>query len=939
MAIKFVINGATTVIPGVYSTFTVSPSLLQPAAPARDVLIMGEASEGVPGASLDIRGAFFTDYQSVKDFFRDGPVVSAARQIFSNQPSSVFGGAVNRLYVYKTNATSQASKIVASPSGFGSIVAARYGERGNQIKSQIVTGQSESLPTKTINWLPSPAARSLKVVVNGVATSSISLSANARADALVTALSTVTGLSATGGAAIPSISSGPMTADLTASGDTLTIARASGTATWGTSVVAGQTAHIPAGSTLAGVSNENAGSYIVVSATTTSLSIKRLKSVNSSVEVNASAFSLLTGISVAAVDVEVNDKVTLSVSASNVTGAAATLEVLENTAARLGAGLLVSDSDLTSILADSTSSIANISATVPSAGSLKISLSAGSWTSTPKAGDLVRIAVTSLLAGATKKNAGLLMVTSASAQSITCAHLFSGMTTEAVSSVALNGANSTLLSAAGWVSSSVAARRIDSSAERKVQLLASRASDGASFPTDLIGGNVALELGYWHASATAATATINAQRVLTIQPTGSGLSAITVNTRKYATLQELVDFLNTQANVSARIPDARLKSLSTSALDMVTSLAILDGQAVPAWNGRVKKDYSDWKAFLDGNFGLLSFKEGGMTLKAGLPDDEADAGYLTGGAVGGTSNASIQAALDAALKVDVSSVVSLFSRDASKDIDDALTDTSSTWTIDSVNAAVKSHVSTASSALWKKERIGQISFDGSLEETLQKVAEIGYERCQMAFQRPQATDSDGTLKTFLPWMESCAVAAGRAQAPLGTSLLRKPLLLSDVSHPGDTSLYTDSLINDFDPDDRGQLEEAIAAGLLVLRAVPGFGVRMESPDLSTRSRDGDPTAWVFERVNVLNTSDEVIKACRQTLENFIGNRTSDTPTAVVKAALERVLTIFIQNGSLLSAQVTKVVSLGNQYQVELKITPVEALEAIVLIAVAERSST
>lgn len=936
MAIYFSIAGARTVIPGVYDQFLVNPSILAPAAPARDVMIFGEAEEGIPGSELDLRGNFFTDLNSVEDFYRSGPIVDAARMLFSNQPSPVFGGAVNRLYIYKTNASTRASKPVSSPANFGTIYSARYGERGNQIKTQIKTGQAESKPSKTFAYLPSPAARTFKVSVNGAVTGSLALAADETAADLATALNTVTGLDAAGGAARTSIASGPMTADLSSTGgDSLVITRASGAATFGTDIQAGDVAYIPDGSPLAGASDENAGAYFVVSATTTALTLRRAKSVSSTTEVNSVAFDLATGIAVDAAEILINGQITLSVDAATATGSGATLEVLENSADKLAAGMMVS-SETVNILTNSTSSVADISATVPSAGKLKISLSTGSWASIPKAGDLIRIASNSAIAGATLKNAGLMIVESATSQSITCSHLFSGMTTEAVAATALNGTNDPLTYSPGFVSTAIAARRIDSSAERKVTMEASRSSDGASTPNDLIGGNIALEIGYYAPAATACTVSINSQRVMTITPTGSGLSTITVNTRKYATMQELVDYLNTQANVSAKIPDQRLRSLSPSALDMVTSVGCLAGQSLNAYNARLKKDYYDWKKFFDDNFSLISFQEGGMATKAGLPDAEAAASFLSGAEVGATSNADTQAALDEALKIEARMVIPLFSRDAFKDIDDALTDSGSSYTIDSINAALKAHVATASGSLQKKERHGASSYDGSFADALQKVAELSYERLQMTFQRVRATAADGSLKVFLPWMGQCAVVAGRVQAVLGTSMLRKPFLLNDVTHVGDLSLYTDTLTQEFSPDDRGQLEQAIAAGLIVFRAVPGFGVRMESPDLSTRSRDNDPQGWVWERTNVLFTCDETRQAVRSTVENFIGNRTSDTPTAVVKTAVEAVLAGFIQNGSIKSAQVTKITDLGNIYQVDYKITPTEALEAITLTATAER---
>lgn len=940
MALPIVINGAVTLVPGVYSSFTVQNSLPAPAPAGRSVAIMGESSEGLPGAEMDLSKNFFTSFDDVQDFYKDGPIVKAARMLFSNQPGAVFNGSIQRLYVYKTNNSTRASKAISAPANFGSILASRYGEAGNMIKSQIKTGQAESLPSKTFNHLPSPQALDFAAVANGIQQGPFAMASQARASALVTLLAAAPGLSASGGTNVSTFTgAGPMTVDLTASGDIITITRSAGVETFNSSIAVGDSLYMVAGSPISGGADENAGAYIVTAITTTTLSAKQISHHDGATEVAPVAFDPLAGVSLAAADLLINKPITVSVDYTTAAGQAASLEILEDGGATSGLSFLYREADMANATATATSAIAAISATVPSADKLLVSLSLGSWLSTPKVGDLAKIERDSLLEGAAEANVGLYVVESASAKTVTLARLITGLGTVAVASVDMASANSTLKFAPGFVSSLTAARRIDSSAERKVKLEASRSSDGAQFPADLIGGNTALELSYYDASATAAALTINSNRKMSIVITG-GPATIELNLKKYDSLQDLVDVLNAQAGVSAKLSAPSMASLPTSALDMVTSLGCLSHTAIPAYNCKIKKDYYDWKQFFADNTALLAFQEGSMSLKAGLPDAEAVASFLSGATIGSTSNASVQAGLDAALKVSVRQVVPLFSRDATQDIADGLTDESSSYTIDSINAACKAHVATASASIMNKRRFALVSIDGSFEDAKLKAGELGYERMQMSFQRHSAAGDDGELELSLPWVAACAVAAGRSQAILGTSMLRKPFLLSSAEHTGLPSLYDESLVPDFDPEDRPELEEAINAGLLVFRTVPGFGVRMESPDLSTRSRVNDPQGWVFERVSVLFTCDEVIETCQSVLENFIGERTSDVPVAVVQQALKNTLASFTVgsgNGSLLSAQVLSVVSLGNQYKAKIKVQPAEALEAIVLDVEAVRS--
>ena len=948
MSIPFQIGGARTVIPGVYDTFRVQNSLPAPVPAGRSVLIMGEAEEGVPGAELDLRLNFFTSFQDVRDFYKSGDIVDAARMLFSNQPSPIFAGAIQRLYVYKTNNSTRAERPLEGPTGYGDLVAARFGEDGNLIKTQVVDAQTETLPTKTFNYFPNAAGGTYTVMGNGKKFTGSAVPANGNTFDFVISMagSAAAGVLFQNGFAKSDITGGTMDVTLSATDDDLTFTKTAGAGVFATGVSGlevGDTAYIPILTAAAGASDENAGAYTVKSASATELVLTQVKHQSGGSEANVEAFDTTAISGFATGDILFHAPVlmtTLPFGAS--TGACSSVELLEASASEVGAGDLSDPSTFNNLLLNSTSSVASIVATSDFGLNLTVDLSTGAWSSTPKVGDLVKIGRGSLLAGATNKNVGTYIVKSSSSQSITMAHIYSGfLTTESVASADLNGANDTLTWAAGFISTSTAARRCDSSAERKVKVEASRESDGESVPDSSIGGNCVLEIGYYDVAATACTVTIDAQRKMTITPTGSGLNPITVLLNKYSSLGELTTYLNAQANISAKVPVPQNRSLPTSVIDQVSGADILDGHANPSYNGRFKKDYYDWNQFFANNFSLLAFRAGGLNQKAGLPDAEANPTFLSGATLGWTTNANVQNAHDAGLKVEVRQVIPLFSRDASKDILDGETDPNSSYTIDAIHAANKAHVSTASSTLFKKERFGMISFDGSFEDSKNKVGEIAFERCQMTFQRNGATDGEGELKTFLPWMSACAIAAARSQAILGTSMLRKPFLLSSAEHVGDLSLFTDTLEQDFEPDDRGELEEAIEAGLVVFRSVPGFGVRMESPDLSTRSRDNDPQAWVWERVNVLFTADEVRQTVRSVLENFIGERQSDVPVAVVRQAMEDTIKTFLVgsgNGSLLSGRVTSLVRVGNTYKAEMSIQPVEAIEAITVDVLATRDA-
>lgn len=929
MVMPFMIGAARVVIPGVYDTLRVQSSLPGPVPAGRSILILGESEEGIPGKLLDLRLNYFTDFNSVRDFYKTGTIVDAARMAFTAQPGPVFGGAINRLYVWKTNQTTRASKSIASPVGYGSMVASKYGEDGNMIKSQI-KGLSEVLPTKTFSYLPSPDAQALKVVVNG-----------ALSDVNITALNPSTGagcnpeLSAklnmiddlACSVPIPKIT---ITSDVegtissTVNSDEITIVATAGT--FGASVVAGDVAIIPESSTLEGDDAEFVGVYSVVSWAATTVTLKQLKHFDSGSEAPVAPFGAAFAISSAtATDLFAFSPLAVSVTAGAPAGAAASLELASESGALVAARNMVDMNSLVDAIRLDDIGVANISA-VAASGKLTVTLDStmSGWSILPKAGYVARISRKSPIAGAAKENVGLYVVESATQKTLVLKTI-AEMSPVSVASAPSNVAAEAVEVAPGFVSTALAAQKISSASETRVWVDATDTKNNVVFPSTKVGGIVYLEVGFNDGVEASCTLSIDVSRTMTIT---TSAQTLTVKINKYKSLQNLADFLNTKTGLYAKVPAALNKTLPTSVLDAVDSVAIMGAFSPLSTNGKIKGDYYAFKKLMDDNFGLLSYAPGVMVLKAGLPDVEATAGYLQGAVIGGSSDADVQAGLDESLKIDVRNVVPCFSRDALEDVADSLTDTSSSYSIDSIHAAVKGHVATASSIKIKRYRFGILSIHESFAEAKDKCAAMAYERLQMTFQQVRAIDGAGSIQWFLPWMSAMAVATGRSQAALGTSMLRKTLAFSDVKHVGKKSLYDDTLIPDFDAEDAGKLEEAITAGLLTFRAVTGFGIRTESPDVTTRSRDNDPEGWVWERASVLFVLDEVRATVNSVLENYIGSRQSDVSTSVIAEAINSTLRPFLSSGALIGYKVLGVVKEGVGYRAKLQCQPTEALEFI-----------
>jgi hypothetical protein len=946
MTIPFTINGARAVIPGVYDFLRVQDNLPNPTPAGRNLFIIGEADSGVPSSYLDLQLNYFTDYNSVLSYYKAGPIVDAARQVFSNQPSVVFGGSVNRLYVYKTNNTTRAEKAISSPANYGSLVSAVWNEDGNLIREQIKTSVAEVKPTTTFAYLPlAGATRTLRAVVSGKSHTTSLLAAGAMPPAVVTALSTAIGAegTVTGGSLRSVISADGTSGTISAVGSVATLTFTGATFSLAT-VVVGDILVIPQASGLKGTLNGNAGAFIIEGVTTSTITARKLWSWNATgvdgdfvTPEAATVADLLVADQGAysSADFLVYAPITITVTETTDSGSGATLELADSTGSNLAVPAFTNYSSWLDIVSTNGTLVGDIAATVASS-KLTLTLTGTIWATVPAVGSAIYIDTTSPVAGSTKQNVGWYVVNTASSTAMTLTPV-GGSSIVAVAAVALGGVQPVKYQA-GFVTNSISAFRITSAAENKVFIDASRSKDNAVWPTTPIGGNPVIEISYYNASVTAAKLSIDYRRKLTVTFTGGSLSPVTILTGKYRSIRELVEFINTLSGFSCRVADQKFNGYLTTILDEVTDIDILSATALPAYNARIKKDYFDWTDhFASYTTGLLAFAAGTMLLKCGLPTPEATVSYLSGATKGHTDNADVQAGLDAGMKINCSYAIPLFARDSVFDISDGLTDVLSTYDIASVNAMVKSHVATASSTLIKRERFGMQSFHGSFVDAKNAAGVSAYERCQMAFQLSRANVSTGDVAWVLPWELAVCTATGRAQSVLGTSMLRKSFNVSDVKHIGNESLYSDTLIKDFDPEDQGMLSDAIEAGLLCFKFNPGFGVQMVSPDLTTRSRQNDPQGWVWERANVLFVLDEVRQVMRSVLENYIGNRTTDVVPAVVITALQSVINTYITQGALKNGKVNFVKDLGNTYSCQVSLQPVEALEGISIDIIAERS--
>lgn len=919
MVIQYKLGSQTIVRPGTYSTFQVVGSTANVTPSPRNVLIVGEAEEGKPFNEEDLKNNFYTSLDEVRNTYGSGPIVDACAQLFVTQPSRVFSGIVGRVYIAKTNQSTAAFREIDATGGrtYATLTSSRYGLIGNYIKSQIKEGVAESLPSATFAWLPQPTGLNLDVAVNGV--KEVDSQALNVSD-ISTSLTNITPTSGslTGGEiVIPDVASS--TVSLSVTGDLVEFSSSDFAAL----PSVGDSIYIPSTSSIAGGSSENVGSYVVEAVSSAAFTARKLRSYDGAG--NKIVFVQpvdLVDIAVAPADLIAISSIEMEVTSSNKDGSGAVLELADDSdSIEMSAELF--HYDPTNPLDVNAANVGSISL-FHDTGILTVQLIDTVWTVRPQVGSIVHIPADSKIAGATLKNVGLHVVTKVSANTLTLDRLDGLTDGESVSAVFLAGETDVFTIHDSVVSNGVKHKSHISSSEETVIFDASNNLADTTFTSEQIGGDIALHISH---GLEGVTLSVDTKRRMLI--TNGSTVDITIPLGKFSSLNTLADYLNTLPNIKA-YADRDLGGQPTSILDEVQGLGISALTTSHNGNvGRIKADYWSFSEVFEDS--SISFTEGTLIYKAGLPIVDSNAVFFSGGSKGGTSSLNVSQALENSIYLPVRLAIPLFSRDAVRDIEDLITEDTSTYDIESIHAALSGHVSTASNITNQKERLGLISFYGSYEDTKDRISAVNnYLVSGLAFMQVRTTDGLGNINWMLPHIYQCMVAAGRTQSLLGTSMLNKSFNISDVRHIGDKSLYSEETTPEFDWQNNKRVEDAIRAGLLVLGEKSGVqGIVQLSPDLSSVSRINDPKAFFYERQNVAFIHHELMQTVRSVLNNYIGDRTSDVDTATVRAAIESTISdTFVSGGSVRQYKVESVEDLGNGYNVKLVYVPVETLEFI-----------
>jgi hypothetical protein len=405
---------------------------------------------------------------------------------------------------------------------------------------------------------------------------------------------------------------------------------------------------------------------------------------------------------------------------------------------------------------------------------------------------------------------------------------------------------------------------ISSSQEPEINVAVLRQDNNTNESFD-VASEIAMTIGY---AGDTATVTINATQ-LTTSVTGGVGANLSIDLATYPTIADLAAFISTQPGYSAQAASASISS-SPQAMDKVSNIGI--ASSIGARPGRIKRAKNRFEQKV-AQSSVVDFE---IDATQGLPSEMSQPIYLSGGQKGSTSGANIIAALSALEGVKANFVVPLFSRDASADIADGLTESGSTYTIDAINFAVKSHVLQMSTVKLKRNRIALLSKEASYADVKAHAQSLASYRANLCFQKTSQVNSLGNVVEYQPW-HTAVIAAGMQSAGFYKSITNKFANVISYKDPAG-----------FDSGNPGDVEDAIDGGLLFLQKETAGNKWVV--DQTTYGFDGN---FVYNSLQATYLADVLAIQLAESLERFaVGKSLADIDAASIKGFIGKQMDSF-----------------------------------------------
>lgn len=388
------------------------------------------------------------------------------------------------------------------------------------------------------------------------------------------------------------------------------------------------------------------------------------------------------------------------------------------------------------------------------------------------------------------------------------------------------------------------------------------------------------------AVSTALNLTINASTIVVKRVTttnaipGSPVIVGTFVKSAFKTIKDIVEAIQLTLDVgeSLDVENTVYNQKSLEILDYVVAAA------------SVKMDAFEVRQF----FAESQIAELVGTATLGLPTAMTEVAF-TGGEKGATAGTEIINALAKFTKFHMNFIVPLFSRDATEDIADELTDSDSDYEIAAIHQAVRNHVSAMKSTKKRSERQGYLSIKDTYENCRTQAGLLADARMQLVIQDVRQADSNGSIKWFQPWAFACMLAGARGGASIGLPMTFKFINCAGIRQTAQGMNTPEAdIVLDFDPDT--MYDDAIQGGITFLEAPTTGGFRVVV-DNTTYGIDDN---WVWNRGNVIYAADIVAYNFRNTMERRYVGVKNTVRASEVKATAESVLVTFLSQGITVS---------------------------------------
>lgn len=452
--------------------------------------------------------------------------------------------------------------------------------------------------------------------------------------------------------------------------------------------------------------------------------------------------------------------------------------------------------------------------------------------------------------------------------------------------------------------------------------------------TEIMSENAAeiqLAIQYVGAGASAAMTIdgpVAAKNLVVTVTGGPGSEDLAIDLEDF-TVQELVDFINNFGGgsvytVTTASPVASVRPSNDldpdSSVDVKTSSQNLY---------RLQEELLDIVAE---ESQLVDMEHNSTTSEEELPAVLAQTA-LTGGAKGASISSDFSDGFDASLTEDYSVCIPAISQDASDDILSGLTDASSTYDIESVQASLKDHLILRGNIKNRKEAQGMVGYRKTAKADVYAQARtLGSELMQIFMQDVLVVSVDASLNWKQPHVMAAVAAGIRLGTEVGEPLTYKIMNISGMGHA--VNPETGISAGDFEP----ALDEelAIEAGVTFGEQLSNGGFRIVV-DNTTYGADAN---FVFNRGSVVEAAHFAAQDIRTNTENsFIGQKISAGMALSIKSFITNRLDLLFADNIITASpgrgaprgynpETFTVTIDGNSATVQLEIIPVQGLDFV-----------